>query len=77
MVSPLTLRGAPNDEARVAASGERRAFTGNPEQMAEDIDAFEKVGVQYVLWTLPGTDLSETSERIEHIADVVKPGTSK
>ena len=65
-----------NDEARVVFSGERRAFTGTPEQMTEDIRAFEKVGVQYVLWTLPGANMDETSERIEHIAGVVKPGTS-
>ena len=44
--------------------------------MTEDIHAFEKAGVQYVLWTLPGANMDETSERIEHIADVVKPGAS-
>ena len=66
-----------NDEARVVASGDRRAFTGNHEQMPEDIDAFHKVGLQYVLWTLPGVDMNQTTERIEHIADVVKPGASK
>ena len=45
--------------------------------MAEDIHAFEQIGVQYVLWTLPSTSMEEFTERMEHIADVVKPEIGK
>ena len=65
-----------NDEARIMPGGERRLFTGSPEQMAEDIQAFEQIGVQYVLWTLPGTSFDAANERMEHVADVVKPRAS-
>lgn len=66
-----------NEEERIVPSGARRAFTGSPEQKLEDIRAFERVGVEYILWVLPGTNFDETMERIERIAEVVKPGVSR
>ena len=60
-------------EASTLPDGQRRPFTGNAEQIAEDIRKFNEVGVRYLQLNLLGGSLEETLERVDYFARVVRP----
>ena len=50
--------------------GERRPFSGSPAQVAEDIAAYEKLGVSELVFDFRSERLEETVERMEAFAAV-------
>jgi len=60
-------------EAAFTTNGERRMFTGAPEQIAGDIEAFKSNGVRHIVLNFQSDDLEETLERMERFAVTVKP----
>ena len=53
--------------------GSRQAFTGEPPQLADDIRAFGREGVEHLIFRLQGESLSEASEALERFAQKVRP----
>ena len=60
-------------EALLAANGDRLMFTGNPEQIAADIDAFARNGLRHIVFNFQSDRLGDTIERMERFATTVKP----
>jgi probable F420-dependent oxidoreductase len=56
---------------------ERRPFSGSPEQVVEDIAAYGKLGVSEVIVDFRSEDLSESLERMEHFASVIKSAADR
>ena len=57
--------------AEPGPDGERRRFTGDPQQVAGDIKAFEEIGVRHMLFGFQGQTLEEGLERMERFAGTV------
>ena len=62
-------------EAETLPNGERRIFTGAPEQVTEDIKTFEGLGVRRLMLNFQSDTLGETLERMERFAGRVRPLT--
>jgi probable F420-dependent oxidoreductase len=62
-VSVTTLRGA-----------ERRPFSGTPQQVADDIGTYEKLGVGELVFDFRNEHLAETLERMERFAPTIRRG---
>ena len=60
-------------EAQTLPGGERRIFTGTPEQIAGDITEFEGLGVRHLMFGLQAETLDGTLERMERFATTVRP----
>jgi probable F420-dependent oxidoreductase len=64
-------------EPHILPSGERRRFTGAPEQIAEDIRAWEGLGTSYLMFNfhrdLHTDSVDQILERMERFATKVKP----
>ena len=60
-------------QAQTLSSGERRTFTGTPEQVSGDIHAFEQQGVRHLMLGMQARTLPETLERMERFASEVMP----
>jgi len=56
----------------VAAGADRRPFTGSPGQIAEDIAAYERLGVSEVIFDFRSETSSESLERMERFAPVMR-----
>ncbi|HLG49793.1 MAG TPA: LLM class F420-dependent oxidoreductase [Reyranella sp.] len=54
-------------------SGNRRSFTGTPEQIADDVRAFGKTGVHELIFDFRGQSMAESVERLQRFAEEVKP----
>ena len=59
-------------EEQAVASG-RLSFSGSPEQVAQDIRAFEGIGVGHMKFDIKRTNLSESLERLDRFASEVMP----
>jgi len=51
----------------------RRPFSGTPEQILEDVDAYARLGVGELIFDCRTERLDESLERLEHFAALVKP----
>jgi probable F420-dependent oxidoreductase len=51
---------------------ERRPFSGSAQQVADDIAAYEKVGVSELVFDFRGEHLAETLERMERFARTIR-----
>jgi len=51
----------------------RRPFSGTTEQIAEDIATYGRLGVSELIFDFRSDSLSESLERMEHFATVIKP----
>ena len=60
-------------QAQFAPDGQRRPFTGIPEQVAGDIREFEGLGVHSLMLRFQGGTLEDTLEVMERFATIVKP----
>ena len=60
-------------EAQQLADGQRRIFTGAPDQIAEDMRTFEELGVSRLLLNFQADTMEETLERTERFASEVRP----
>ena len=58
------------------APGQRRIFTGSHQQIADDIKAFEALGVGYLTIGFPGLTLDEKLGAMERFATKVQPLTA-
>ncbi|MGQ4806795.1 hypothetical protein NKDENANG_00130 [Candidatus Entotheonellaceae bacterium PAL068K] len=52
---------------------ERRPFSGSTAQVAEDIQTYAQLGVQELIFDFRSNTLSESLERMEHFATVIRP----
>ncbi|HMI70976.1 MAG TPA: LLM class flavin-dependent oxidoreductase, partial [Solirubrobacteraceae bacterium] len=62
------------DLTATAVAGQRRPFSGNGEQIAEDIAAYGRVGVSELVFDFRSERLSESLERMERFAAAIKLG---
>jgi probable F420-dependent oxidoreductase len=56
---------------------ERRPFSGSPKQVVEDIASYGKLGVSELIFDFRSEALSESLERMEHFASVIKPAADR
>jgi probable F420-dependent oxidoreductase len=61
------------DAAVPDRSGNRRSFAGTPEQIADDVRAFGKIGVHELIFDFRGQSMAESVERLQRFASEVKP----
>jgi probable F420-dependent oxidoreductase len=63
------------DRGAAPAGADRRSFTGSAEQIAEDVAAYETLGVSELIFDFRSDSLAESLERMEKFAaDVIAPG---
>lgn len=62
-----------DQQAQTLDDGQRRIFTGGPEQIAADISAFQQRGVRHLMLGMQAPTLEESFERLERFASQVKP----
>lgn len=62
-----------DQEALTLADGQRRAFTGTPQQIADDVKRYEDVGVRHIMLNLQGDTVPQTIERLQRFAERVMP----
>ncbi len=76
-VKQITLAYCPlwysEQEAHILENGERRAFTGSFQQVADDRKAFEDLGVQCIIFGLQAPTLEQTLGRMERLTERVLP----
>jgi probable F420-dependent oxidoreductase len=56
----------------VAAGADRRPFSGSPDQIAEDIATYERLGVSELIFDFRSETLAESLERMERFAPVLQ-----
>ena len=56
----------------VAAGADRRPFSGSPDQVAEDIATYERLGVSELIFDFRSETLAESLERMERFAPVIR-----
>ena len=56
----------------VAAGADRRPFSGSPDQIAEDIATYERLGVSELIFDFRSEALAESLERMERFAPVMR-----
>jgi probable F420-dependent oxidoreductase len=56
----------------VAAGADRRPFSGSPDQIAEDIVTYERLGVSELIFDFRSETLAESLERMERFAPVMR-----
>ena len=62
---------APLYDRQVANGSERRRFSGESEQVLQDIQTYEDIGVNHIIFDIRSPDLNETTDRMEWFAEVV------
>lgn len=62
-----------DQQAQIGRDGERKTFTGEPEQIADDVRSYEELGVTDLMLGLQGNTLDETFVRLERFVENVKP----
>lgn len=67
---------APLYDPQLASGRERRRFSGEPEQVLQDIQTYEDVGVNHIIFDIRSPDLNETTDRMAWFAEVVMPHAS-
>jgi probable F420-dependent oxidoreductase len=55
-----------------ARSAERPPFSGSPEQVVEDIEAYAKIGVHELVFDVRRPSLDESLERMERFGEVIR-----
>ena len=68
---PVCLRSMPG--GRVSPSADRVPFTGDPEQVAHDIDQYAAAGMSQILFAPPVRDTDELLQEMRHLATHVRP----
>ena len=62
---------APLYDPGVSTSGQRRRFSGEPDQLLQDIQTYSDVGVTHTIFDIRSTDLNQTTERMAWFAEEV------
>ena len=60
-------------QALMLPDGQRRALTGTPQQIADDIKRYAEQGVRHLLLNLQGDTLEQTLTRLERFAERIMP----
>src|SRR5438874_1362991 len=63
---------APLYDAGLAAGGERRPFSGTPDQVLDDIATYARLGVSELIFDFRSEEPKESLERMERFAKVMK-----
>ena len=61
------------DTPTMLENGERMVLTGNAQDIAGDIKAFEELGVRHILFNFLGASLQESLDNMEGFAADVMP----
>ena len=69
----ISFKAPSYDPGRVPPAHDRLRFTGKPAQIAEDILAYEALGVDEVSFDFRSPPLSRTLDRMQHFMDEVVP----
>lgn len=64
---------APLYDEETTASGPRRRFSGNADQVAEDVAVYSTTGVDHLIFDTRSDDLSHSLERMVWLAEEVMP----
>ena len=56
---------------------ERRPFSGTTAQVAEDIRTYARLGVSELIFDFRSETLTESLERMEHFATVIRPAAGE
>lgn len=62
-----------DEQALTLPTGERRALTGTPQQIADDIKRYADQGVRHLMLNMQGDTLDQTLARLERFAARVMP----
>jgi len=62
---------APLYDPGAATGGQRRRFSGEPDQLLQDIQTYSDVGVTHTIFDIRSTDLNQTTERMAWFAQEV------
>jgi probable F420-dependent oxidoreductase len=62
-----------DQQAQTLPDGQRRPFTGTPQQIADDIKRYEDLGVRHIMVNLQGETQAQTLERMQRFADRIMP----
>ena len=62
-------------ETLTGPDGERRIFSGSPQQVAGDVKALEDLGVNHIMLNFQRDTLDESLNSIEYFADKIRPLT--
>ncbi|MDP6454241.1 MAG: TIGR03619 family F420-dependent LLM class oxidoreductase [SAR202 cluster bacterium] len=62
-----------DQEAATGSDGNRKPLTGTPQQIADDVKAYEELGVSDLMLGLQSPTLEETFTRLERFTENVKP----
>ena len=62
---------APLYDPGAAIGGQRRRFSGEPDQLLQDIQTYSDVGVTHTIFDIRSTDLNQTTERMAWFAQEV------
>ena len=62
---------APLYDPALPARESRRRFSGDPEQVAHDVQTYADTGVSQIIFDIRSTDLSETTERMAWFAEEI------
>jgi alkanesulfonate monooxygenase SsuD/methylene tetrahydromethanopterin reductase-like flavin-dependent oxidoreductase (luciferase family) len=69
--APLYDTGVPDRD------GNRRSFSGGPEEIADDIRSFAAIGVHELIFDFRGESIAESIERLQRFAAEVMPLVDK
>ena len=59
--------------AQAGPEGNRRSFTGTPEQIAGDVKAHEEIGIKHLVFNFQSATQEEMTNRLEQFAEKVIP----
>jgi alkanesulfonate monooxygenase SsuD/methylene tetrahydromethanopterin reductase-like flavin-dependent oxidoreductase (luciferase family) len=62
---------APLYDPELTTGANRRRFSGEPEQVLQDIQTYTEIGVSHVIFDIRSSDLSQTTERMAWFAEEV------
>jgi probable F420-dependent oxidoreductase len=65
-----------DQQAQTLPDGQRRPFTGTPQQIADDVKRYADLGVRHMMVNLQGDTLAQTLERMQRFADRIMPFTA-
>jgi alkanesulfonate monooxygenase SsuD/methylene tetrahydromethanopterin reductase-like flavin-dependent oxidoreductase (luciferase family) len=66
---------APLYDPGIPSAGRRRRFSGVPEQIVQDVDAYTQVGVSHIIFDIRSADLNQSLERMAWFAQEVMART--
>lgn len=69
----ISFKAPSYDPGRVPPGHDRLRFTGEPAQIAEDLRAYEALGVHEVSFDFRSPPVSQTLDRMQHFMDEVAP----